>query len=92
MGNILQHSCVTFPLVLTGGMCPKSGCIHQQSELDISEAPDQCSSFLPSNDPPREQTQLFTHPCIAIAQENIYTVAGRARIRSRAALYQLPLK
>lgn len=54
MGNILQHSCVTFPLVLTGGMCPKSGCIHQQSELGITDAPDQCSAFLPSNDPPRE--------------------------------------
>lgn len=63
MGNILQHSCVTFPLVLTGGMCPKSGCIHEQSELDITEAPNEHSGFIPSNDPPREQAQLFTHLC-----------------------------
>ena len=63
MGNILQHSGVTFPLVLTGGMCPESGCVHQQSELDITEAPNERSGFIPSNDPPREQPQLFTHLC-----------------------------
>lgn len=91
MGNILQHSCVTFPLVLTGGMCPKSGCIHQQSELDITEAPDKRSGFIPSNDPPREQPQLFTCLCTALAQENIYSVAGRAGIRGRKAVwYCLP--
>lgn len=92
MGNILQHSCVTFLLVLTGGMCPKSGCIHQQSELDITEAPDERSGFIPSNDPPREQPQLFTRLCTALAQENIYSVTGRAGSRgSRAVLYHLPL-
>lgn len=90
MGNILQRSCVTFPLALTGGMCPKSGCIHQQSELGITEAPDECSGFIPSNDPPREQPRLLTHLCTALAQENIYSVAGRAGIGgSRAVLCRL---
>lgn len=92
MGNILQHSCVTFPLVLTGGMCPKSGCIHQQSELDITEAPDERSGFIPSNGPPREQPQLLTHLCTALAPENIYSVASRAGMRgSRAVMYRFPL-
>lgn len=93
MGNILQHSCVTLPLVLTGGLCLKSGCIHQQSELDITEAPNERSSFIPGNDPPREQPQLFTHLCTALAQENVYSVAGKTGIRgSRAVSYHLSLR
>lgn len=78
MGNILQHSCVTFPLVLTRGMCPKSGCIHQQTELDITEAPNERSGFIPSNDPPREQAQLFTHLCTGK-----YLRAGRSSWNQR---------
>lgn len=61
MGNILQHSCVTFPLLLIGGMCPKSGCIHQQSELGITEAPNERSSFIPSHDPPSHSSLLALH-------------------------------
>lgn len=88
MGNILQHSCVTFPLLLIGGMCPKSGCIHQQSELGITEAPNEHSSFIPSHDPPRDQPQLFTR----LAQGSIYLVSGRAGSRgSRAAWYHSAL-